>query len=270
MNENDKTYGNNPEKLSTDSDLLFSCHQGISCFSTCCRDITILLTPHDVMRLKNKLEIPSDEFLDQYTTIFYQKNNPFPFVQLKMAETEGKPCYFVDEVEGCSVYDQRPWACRMYPLDIIGEDEFSFVVTSTKCKGLLEDREWVVSEWLQNQGIKKFDELDYLYAQLTGNRQLAEQSINNPRIREMILMAAYDLDNFRRFVFDSKFLDIFDLQQEHIELLKTDDFELLKIGFKWLGMGLVNPLAIRIKEDVIEKVLEKKDLAEKKEDGDNK
>ena len=45
----------------------FRCDRGISCFTQCCRDVTIALTPYDVLRLKTSLGIPSDEFLDNYT-----------------------------------------------------------------------------------------------------------------------------------------------------------------------------------------------------------
>ena len=43
----------------------FNCYPGVSCFTNCCQDITIVLTPYDVLRLKNSLGIPSGEFLDK-------------------------------------------------------------------------------------------------------------------------------------------------------------------------------------------------------------
>ena len=45
----------------------------------------------------------------------------FPIVVLKMKDVELKRCFFVSE-EGCTVYEDRPWACRMFPLDK-GENE---------------------------------------------------------------------------------------------------------------------------------------------------
>ena len=33
----------------------FACHPGVVCFTECCRDLKLLLTPYDVIRLKNRL-----------------------------------------------------------------------------------------------------------------------------------------------------------------------------------------------------------------------
>ena len=35
-----------PEKLSLDSPLQFECHPGVSCFTACCHNIQIVLTPY--------------------------------------------------------------------------------------------------------------------------------------------------------------------------------------------------------------------------------
>jgi len=43
----------------------FNCAPGVSCFTQCCQDVTIVLTPYDVLRMKNALEIPSGEFTDK-------------------------------------------------------------------------------------------------------------------------------------------------------------------------------------------------------------
>ncbi|MFC1853093.1 YkgJ family cysteine cluster protein [candidate division CSSED10-310 bacterium] len=267
MGKKDKTKATTPRNsdgLTLDSAFKFSCYPGISCFGTCCRDVTIFLTPHDVIRMKNRLKINSWDFIDRYTAVFYKGDNPFPFVRLQMEDTDQKECSFVDPVTGCSIYEDRPWSCRMYPLDMSEGDTYKIIVSADKCKGLLEQREWLISEWLENQGIAQFDELDHLYSQLTSHQAIHEKSIDNPQVSEMVFMATYDLDRFRRFVFESKFLQMFDLPEEHIALLKTDDKELLKLGFKWLGFGLINPLSIRIKTDVVESFL--KENEEKQND----
>jgi len=41
----------------------FNCNPGVSCFTQCCQDVTIVLTPYDVLRLKNGLKISSGEFM---------------------------------------------------------------------------------------------------------------------------------------------------------------------------------------------------------------
>lgn len=247
------TINNQNEEILTSSSIFhFSCTPELPCFTKCCRDITIFLTPHDVLRMKNRLKINSWEFLDEFATVFYHKNNPFPFVQLKMQENSEHSCHFVEKGKGCQLYEDRPWSCRMYPLDLKEKGKYTLIVDSDKCKGLLSEREWLVSEWLENQGVSEFDELDYLYSALTEKEAAIGELGNKPSIREMVYMAAYDIDRFRKFVFESSFLKMFDIPEEEVDLLKTDDFELLKLGFKWIGFGIVNPMSIRIKADVID------------------
>ena len=56
---------NRVSRLTSGSPFKFSCSPGISCFTECCQDVSIVLTPYDVLRLKNCLGISSDEFLWQ-------------------------------------------------------------------------------------------------------------------------------------------------------------------------------------------------------------
>ena len=53
--------------LEKDSKIQFLCRPGLSCFTTCCQDVNIFLTPYDILRMKDRLGIPSHEFLDKYT-----------------------------------------------------------------------------------------------------------------------------------------------------------------------------------------------------------
>ena len=41
----------------------FACHSGLECYTTCCRDVNIMLTPNDVIRMKKALGLTSTEFL---------------------------------------------------------------------------------------------------------------------------------------------------------------------------------------------------------------
>ena len=66
----------------------FDCSPRISCFTNCCQDITIVLTPYDVLRLKNGLGISSDEFLERYTIIISRQKQLIPMVVLKMNEPD--------------------------------------------------------------------------------------------------------------------------------------------------------------------------------------
>ena len=110
MNEE---YGEKHRMLSSEDKFRFSCHKGLSCFNTCCADVNIFLTPYDVLRMRRATGLSSGEFLKKYTIPLLGEEG-LPLVVLKMMEDENKSCRFVTP-DGCRIYQDRPWSCRMYP-----------------------------------------------------------------------------------------------------------------------------------------------------------
>jgi Fe-S-cluster containining protein len=123
------------ERLNEKSEFRFACHPGVPCFNDCCGDVNIFLTPYDIIRLKNNLGIPSGEFLSEYTVSPFDKNLKYPVILLKMNDDEKKSCPFVGE-NGCGVYEDRPWACRMYPLGLASPKSRRDSVRASKRTGL--------------------------------------------------------------------------------------------------------------------------------------
>jgi Fe-S-cluster containining protein len=239
--------GNDPKTTRMDPEhrFLFKCGPGVACFTQCCQDINIVLTPYDVIRLKRALGISSDEFLDKYTLIMPKKDRLIPLVVLKMNE-EDKRCPFVSP-KGCVVYDHRPWACRMYPLDMNDDGTFRLITDASHCLGLLEKEEWRIGEWLVEQGIVPYDEMNTVLSSLTAPLQAQDLDVENPEIHKMVFMALYNLDKFRDFVFKSTFLDRFELDPARIERIKRDDVELLKFGIDWIKFGLFGEKLFKVR-----------------------
>jgi uncharacterized protein len=229
----------------------FDCALHVPCFTECCQDVTIVLTPYDVLRLKNALEIPSGAFLDSHTVIIPREKRLIPMVALKMNE-KNKRCPFVTE-KGCTVYEDRPWPCRMYPLDMNDDGTFSLIADASRCKGLNEKKTQRISNWLVEQGVPIYDEMNQLFSEITAPLQAQELDIDNPKIFKMTFMALYNLDTFRKFVFDSSFLNRFELDDLAIEKLKRSDLELLKFSFNWVKFGLFGQKTLRVKESAVQK-----------------
>lgn len=234
------------DRLTSDSPFKFTCNPGVSCFTDCCQDVSIVLTPYDVMRMKNCLGISSDEFLDQYTVILQKKDRLLPLVLLKMSE-EDKKCTLVTN-EGCRVYPDRPWPCRMFPLDMEDDGSFRLITDAERCKGLEQERLWKLGDWLDNQEISLFEEMNELLTGLTTSIQSWNLDINNPKISKMVFMTLYNLDRFREFVFKSTFLDRLEVEPERIEKIKEDDLELLKFGYDWIKFGLFGEKLFWVKD----------------------
>ena len=93
----------------------FACHPGVPCFTQCCSDLNLALTPYDVLRLKNGLGISSGEFLDRYTADDVKHNCGLPVLMFRMNTDSKRTCQLLGS-GGCTVYEDRPGACRLYPV----------------------------------------------------------------------------------------------------------------------------------------------------------
>ncbi len=260
-------------RLSKDDSFTFACHSGVACFNDCCGDVNIFLTPFDIIRLKNNLGISSQEFLDTYTILPFDENLKYPVVLLKMEEDEKKRCPFVSD-EGCRVYEDRPWSCRMYPLGLASpkegsealDREFYFLLRESVCRGHDEEHRWKVSEWLEDQGITDYDEPGDEFKELTLNEFFTEGKNLTPEKIEMFFLACYNLDKFREFLFGSSFFEKFDVDGKTKESMKADDVALLRFGYRWLRFALFGEDTMVIRNDV--RAAKEKELADRlKESG---
>jgi Fe-S-cluster containining protein len=229
----------------------FKCSQNVSCFTQCCQDVTIVLTPYDVLRLKNGLRISSDQFLDDYSVIRPQPKHLIPLVLLKMNDQDNK-CPFVTQ-KGCTVYQDRPWPCRMYPLDMNDDGTFRLITDASHCFGLKEEGTCRIYEWLVDQGIIPYDKMNDLFSEITSPLRPHELNIENPDIAKMTFMALYNLDKFRNFVFNSTFLDRFEVDPIKIIKLQKNDEELLNFAFDWIKFGIFGERVLRVKQRLEDK-----------------
>lgn len=65
---------------------------------------------------------------------------------------------------------------------------------------------------------------------------------------QMFSMASYNVDRFREFVFQSRFLQLFQLGDEEEKVLESDDTALLGLGFKWLSFSLLNKPSLILRQ----------------------
>jgi uncharacterized protein len=76
-----------PNMLGGDKVIQFRCHKEVKCWNACCANIDIQLTPYDILRLKNRFEMSSGEFLKQYTVPFEMDKDGMPGVKLRQCRT---------------------------------------------------------------------------------------------------------------------------------------------------------------------------------------
>ena len=231
-----------PVRLGYQSRFKFECHPGVSCFTQCCRGIEIILTPYDIIQLKHRLELDSEQFLAIYTEPHLMEKTDLPVVSLRLLDDEARSCPFVRD-EGCLVYTDRPSACRYYPLGTAslmhkeGADYegFFFFVHEPHCKGFESEREWTVAEWRQDQGVDLRDQINADWTDILVHKRSFPTSIKlTDKSKELFFLVCYNVDRFRRFVFESSFLDRYQVDSDTVAKIREDDVALLRFGLRWL------------------------------------
>jgi len=223
--------------LGEDDEFRFHCHDGLDCFKKCCRDINICLTPYDVLRMKNFLGLSSGEFLDKYTIKVPVHHSGFSIVQIKMSEEDNLKCPFITP-KGCRVYPERSWSCRIAPVDMLGGGKYSFAFESSRCHGLNEAKTQTIKEWVRDQGLEIYEEMEQGFSEIPKHLKLAVNRETDEKIIKLAFMACYDLDKFRSFLLDNPSLcEKMDINEEILNQIKHDDVQLMKFGFKLLSSG---------------------------------
>jgi hypothetical protein len=247
-------------QLSLDDAFQFRCHKGIACFNQCCRNIDIMLAPYDILRLKQRFDLSSRDFLDRYSRDFPMDGHGMP--GLKLATKEGtQECVFLTDA-GCSVYEDRPSACRYYALGLMAmrkkdspsDEDSYFVVKEDHCLGHYESQTQTVREYRRDQGLEPYDEANREWRRIVLKKRSGGPALGKPSQRsfEMFHLASYDIDGFRAFVASPGFEELFDLDPAlKMEIFHSDE-KLLQFAFRFLRQALFGEITIAVRSDAAE------------------
>lgn len=227
--------------LSMEDNFSFSCHKGLTCFNSCCTNINLYLTPYDILRMKKRLGISSDEFLQTYTIPMFMKEIGHPIVILRMLDDMKKSCPFVSK-QGCTIYEDRPWSCRVYPLDPLihtspeaPPEKHKFTTVDNKnCQGFHSTKQQSVRKWIETQNTAFYEKMMDMWSEVTLHEKMDSLEYLDETQQSFFHTASFNLDGFRELVLNSDFLDTFDIDKKLLSRIKKDDVELMKFGFQWL------------------------------------
>jgi len=260
-----------PVRLKSGDMFNFSCHRGVSCWNQCCHGTDITLTPMDILTLSNHLGVRPREFLAEHTLPGVWERADLPVAKLKMTYADGKgPCVFLAD-EGCSVYEARPATCRYYPLGLASikpkgaddKEDFCFLVKEPHCKGHEEEKLQSVEQFREEQGIEDYDRVNRgwidIIMKMASWKNLGGPHGKDvpPQVKQMFFLVSTDVDGFRQFVLESKFLDTYEIDPEAVELIKENDEALLMLGFDWLKNVMFQEQTISMKQQVLHEAIAK-------------
>lgn len=252
-----------PELLDNDASIQFRCHKGISCYNACCKLADVTLTPYDILRLKKHFGISTTDVLAKYTVPFEMDASGMPGIKLKTQDEE-PVCLLMNE-EGCSVYENRPSACRYYPVGLMTMrkkdspvDEHHYcLVKEDHCKGHDEDNKLTIGQYRKEQGVEEYDEMNREWYQVILKKRSSGPAIGKPSTKsfQLFFMCSYDMDRFREFVRAEGFKDIFEIADDEMSRYLSDDYALLKFSFRFLKQVLFGEATIAVKEGAEERRL---------------
>lgn len=237
----------NVTRLAEGESFCFSCHPAIACFTDCCRQLELPLTPYDVLRLKRSCGLSSEEFLDRFVIIEHDGQEAFPRLYLSMVDDGRESCVFVSK-QGCTVYADRPGACRAYPLGraairkapdntegAADMDEFFVLLKEQHCQGFAELQSQNISRYSAEQGLDRYNHFNDAVASILQHDQIrAGKKLSEAQIDQFVL-ALYNLDTFRRLLFAGELPQRLPLTDTTTTQQLANDEELLRYGIQWLA-----------------------------------
>ena len=242
--DDDGAYVENLPRIRTNDTFCFRCHPGVSCFNACCADLNCLLTPYDVLRLRQALGISSEEFFEKYAELGMAPDTGFPYVLLKMRDDENSSCPFVGDA-GCTVYPDRPSACRTYPIGrgaSMNQDgtvvEQFIMVKEDHCRGFEASTEWTPGTWMEDQELIPYNEFGDRYLDLVSRWQITGKTLSKPQYG-MVYLGLYRLDKFLDYVQKEKWVAQFGVDKAQQRDLIEDEVERLKFSIRWLEAVLL-------------------------------
>lgn len=234
----------------------FRCHPGVSCYKSCCRRLELYLYPYDVLRLKNALGLHSSDFMREHTRLATGSHPYFPSVMLNMADDGEHLCPFLGE-QGCTVYGDRPTACRTYPLERAVEKRAGggrlhahyFMTHHAYCRGHEEEGSYTLVQWERDQILHDFNLMNDLWAEVDAffaTNPWQGEGAAGPR-QQLAFMVCYNIDDFRGYAAAHQLLRRFVIGKDRRRRIERQDEELLKFGFEWLVyvLGGTSPLRPR-------------------------
>lgn len=231
----------NFQQINQDKPFSFSCHPGVSCFTECCRQLDLALTPYDVLRLKNRLQMHSGSFLEQYVIIEWDERLMFPQCYLTMVDDGRASCVFVTP-QGCKVYEDRPGACRAYPVgrgasrsdDLQKITEHYILVKEPHCRGFAEPTTQTPQEYLVDQGLDNYSRFNDAIMSLLQHEKIQQGFRPNRKQLDQYILALYNLDQFRQEINDERISMRRALTSDEQKGVDGDDEQLLLLGVSWL------------------------------------
>ena len=114
-----------------------------------------------------------------------------------------------------------------------------FIEERNSCLGYKEEKWWTIEGWKKDQGIDIYDKMNELYEEITLNEFFLKGNKLDPEKSRMLYLSCYDLDEFKKFLFETRYFDAYDVERGIVEKIEKDQEQLLDFGYKWAISNLL-------------------------------
>jgi hypothetical protein len=147
--------------------------------------------------------------------------------------------------------------------DAPNKEDFHFLVREDHCCGHDESKKQSVAEFRAEQGVEPYEQINRgwvdILMKLASWRTIGGPMGQEPsqKTKQMFFMVSTDIEKFRRFVFESRFLQVYDIDAEALEIARKNDEMLLRLGFDWLKNVLFNEPTLGMHDEVLQAAIAK-------------
>lgn len=230
--------------VAMDETFQFGCHSDVACFNECCQNLNQALTPYDVLRLKQHLNLSAEAFIKQYAFLYIGPTTGLPVVSLRFGEGGKGRCPFVSK-SGCRVYPARPASCRIYPLARALHrsradgrlSEHYAMLREPHCLGFEQKSTQTVRQWIDSQELAPYHKFNDALLELIAFKNQIRPGALDAHHQEMAQMALYDLDTLKERALAASLPE---MKHDHLTPLpeKDNDEGWLAWSMKWVGQVL--------------------------------
>ena len=217
-------------KIGVDDKFRFSCKQ---CGKCCTERDDILLSPFDLFRASQKLNMTPGEFTEKYCDSYVGGTSKMVIVRL-MPQGSIRRCPMLKDRK-CSIHDAKPMVCAMFPIGRgfkldpkkpgatqISAETMQFIFNGAHCGNA---QEHTVREWLTSFGIPIKDELFVLWqksvSEIGDIMKHAEEKQASEKLLDLIYTVIYGL-MYMEYDINKEFMPQFIQNRERLlDLLHT-------------------------------------------------
>ncbi|MDE5833011.1 MAG: YkgJ family cysteine cluster protein [Desulfovibrio sp.] len=232
--------------LSAGEVFKFHCGPDNPCFNRCCRDLLLPLAPYDVLRLRRSLGISGKELLTAFAKSQLIPETGLQLPVVRMLESPDRECPFLSPA-GCSVYEDRPSACRLYPLGRAasvgpeGAKERFLIAAGEFCQGWNNGEEYDAQNWMDSQEMGKYNYFNDRYMSLLSMIAAGEEPLPANQAA-FCFLCLYQPEEFRALIEKMNVFSRVSIDEKKRALIMDEtvagDEACLDFAFDWLDLTI--------------------------------